>query len=157
VVIIGKALSGGMYPVSTILADRVLMDVFQSGEHGSTFGGNPLGAAVAIEALAVLVEEQLVENSAVMGVYALERLREIKSPLVREIRGKGLLIGIELYPEAGGARRFCEQLKEKGLLCKETHEHVIRFAPPLIIDRSGIDQAVALLSEVLCEQNALVR
>ena len=149
VVIIGKALSGGMYPVSAILADRDLMDIFRPGEHGSTFGGNPLGAAVAIEALNILVDEHLIENAASMGEYTLQRLREISSPWIREVRGKGLLIGIELIPEAGGARRFCETMKDKGMLCKETHENVIRFAPPLIIDRETIDWAVSLIAEVL--------
>jgi ornithine--oxo-acid transaminase len=155
VVIIGKALGGGMYPVSAILADRELMDVFKPGEHGSTFGGNPLGAAVAIEALNILVDEHLIEKTARMGEYTLQRLREISSPWIREVRGKGLLIGIELIPEAGGARRFCEALKDKGLLCKETHENVIRFAPPLIIDREAIDWAISLISEVLREEKAL--
>jgi ornithine--oxo-acid transaminase len=149
VVIIGKALSGGMYPVSAILADRDLMDVFRPGEHGSTFGGNPLGAAVAIEALNILVDERLIEKAARMGEHTLQRLREISSPWIREVRGKGLLIGIELVPEAGGARRFCEVLKDKGLLCKETHENVIRFAPPLIIDQESVDWAVSLIAEVL--------
>jgi len=156
VVIIGKALSGGMYPVSAILADRELMDTFKPGEHGSTFGGNPLGAAVAIEALNILIDEHLIENAAHIGAYTLQRLREISSPWIREVRGKGLLIGIELIPEAGGARRFCEALKEKGLLCKETHENVIRFAPPLIIDREAIDWAVAVIADVLCEGDGVV-
>ena len=150
VVIIGKALGGGMYPVSAILAERALMDLFQPGEHGSTFGGNPLGAAVAIEALNVLVDEKLIENTASLGEYILQKLGMMDSPFIKEVRGKGLLIGIELVPEAGGARRFCEQLKERGLLCKETHEHVIRFAPPLIIDRETIDWALGVLEEVLC-------
>jgi len=149
VVIIGKALSGGMYPVSAILADRDLMDTFRPGEHGSTFGGNPLGAAVAIEALNILVDEHLTENAAIMGAYTLQGLREISSPWIREVRGKGLLIGIELIPEAGGARRFCEALKDKGLLCKETHSNVIRFAPPLIIERGPIDWAISVFAEVL--------
>jgi ornithine--oxo-acid transaminase len=142
IVIVGKALGGGMYPVSGILADRVLMDVFKSGEHGSTFGGNPLAAAVAIEALNVLVEEQLCERSAQLGLYALERLQTLKSPLVKEVRGRGLFIGIELLPEAGGARGFCESLKEQGVLCKETHEDVVRFAPPLIIEQADLDWAI---------------
>jgi ornithine--oxo-acid transaminase len=107
-VIIGKALSGGMYPVSAVLADRILMDLFQPGEHGSPFGGNPLGAAVAIEALNVLIDEKLIEHAAALGEYALQRLRELGSPLVKEVRGKGLLIGIELQRETGPARRFCE-------------------------------------------------
>ena len=149
VTIIGKALGGGMYPVSAILADRDLMDVFQPGEHGSTFGGNPLGAAVAIEALNVLVDEQLNEHSAESGRFILEKLQAQKMPLVKEVRGRGLLIGIELIPEAGGARRFCEQLKEQGLLCKETHENVIRFAPPLIIDRETTAWAVGIIVDIL--------
>jgi ornithine--oxo-acid transaminase len=148
-VIIGKALSGGMYPVSAVLADRALMDLFQPGEHGSTFGGNPLGAAVAVEALNVLVDEELIENAAVLGAYALQRLREMSSPLVKEVRGKGLLIGIELQPEAGTARRFCEALKDEGVLCKETHEMVIRFAPPLVIDHETLEWALARIAKVL--------
>jgi ornithine--oxo-acid transaminase len=155
IVIIGKALSGGMYPVSAILAERDLMDIFRPGEHGSTFGGNPLGAAVAIEALNILIDEQLIENAARMGAYTLQRLREISSPWIREVRGKGLLIGIELIPEAGGTRPFCEALKDKGLLCKETHDNVIRFAPPLIINREPIDWAVSVINEVLCEADIL--
>jgi len=143
IVIVGKALGGGMYPVSGILADRVLMDLFKSGEHGSTFGGNPLAAAVAIEALNVLVDEQLCERSARLGQYALERLQALTgSPLVKEVRGRGLFIGIELLPSAGGARGFCENLKEQGVLCKETHENVVRFAPPLIIEQTDLDWAL---------------
>jgi len=149
VVIIGKALGGGMYPVSGILAHRTLMDLFKSGEHGSTFGGNPLGAAVAIEALNVLIDEDLTENAAQQGEYLLQRLRAFNSPLIKEVRGQGLLIGIELHPEAGGARRFCEALKDQGLLCKETHENVIRIAPPLIIDRPTLDWAIVRLESVL--------
>jgi ornithine--oxo-acid transaminase len=156
IVIIGKALSGGMYPVSAILADRDLMDIFRPGEHGSTFGGNPLGAAVAIEALNILVDEHLIENATRMGEYTLQRLRTISSPWIRDVRGKGLLIGIELIPEARGARRFCEALKDKGLLCKETHENVIRFAPPLIIDQEAIDWALSLIAEVLGEEDRQV-
>jgi ornithine--oxo-acid transaminase len=156
IVIIGKALGGGMYPVSAILADRDLMDIFKPGEHGSTFGGNPLGAAVAIEALNILMDEHLIENAARMGEYTIQRLRAISSPWIRQVRGKGLLIGIELIPEARGARRFCEALKDKGLLCKETHENVIRFAPPLIIDQEPIDWALALIAEVLCEEDRQV-
>jgi ornithine--oxo-acid transaminase len=148
-VIIGKALSGGMYPVSAVLADRSLMDLFQPGEHGSTFGGNPLGAAVAIAALNVLIDEQLIENAAALGTYALQRLRELSSPLVKEVRGKGLLIGIELQPEAATARRFCETLKDEGILCKETHEMVIRFAPPLIIDQETLEWALSRIAKVL--------
>ena len=149
VVIVGKALSGGFYPVSAILADDEVMGVFKPGDHGSTYGGNPLAAAVAQAALAALVEEGMVESSARLGEYFLERLRRIESPWVREVRAKGLWIGIELRPEAGGARRFCEALLREGLLCKETHDHVIRIAPPLVIDQSEIDWALERLARVL--------
>jgi len=149
VVIIGKAVSGGFYPVSAILADDEVMSVFKPGDHGSTYGGNPLAAAVARAALSALVEEGMVENSARLGVYFLERLRAIASPWIKEVRGKGLWIGIELRPEAGGARRFCEALMREGLLCKETHDHVIRIAPPLVIDQAGIDWALERLAKVL--------
>ena len=147
--IIGKALGGGVLPVSAVLADRELMSLFQPGEHGSTFGGNPLAAAVGRAALRVIVEEKLVENSAQLGEYFQERLAEVPSPHVKEVRGKGLFIGVELKPEAGGARRFCEALQQKGILAKETHEHVIRFAPPLIIDRETVDWALEPITDVL--------
>ena len=148
-VTLGKALSGGFYPVSGILADSALMNVFKPGDHGSTFGGNPLGAAVAREALKVLVEERMIENSAKQGAYALERLRAIRSPHVQEVRGRGLWIGIELKVEAGGARRFCEQLATEGILCKETHTHVIRVSPPLVISRQELDWALDRFERVL--------
>jgi len=149
VVIVGKALSGGCYPVSAILADDAVMSVWQRGQHGSTFGGNPLAAAVASAALRVLIEEKMIENAAALGPYFLERLRRIDSRHVKEVRGRGLWIGIELHREAGGARRFCEALQTEGLLCKETHDHVIRIAPPLIIKREQIDWAVERLDRVL--------
>jgi ornithine--oxo-acid transaminase len=149
VVIIGKALGGGVLPISAILADDEVMGVFRPGDHGSTFGGNPLACAVARTALRVLVEEGMVENSAALGDYFMDRLRGIKSPHVKEIRGKGLWIGVELVAEAGGARRFCEELKAKGLLCKETHVNTIRFAPPLVITREEIDWALERIAEVL--------
>ncbi len=149
IVIIGKALSGGFYPVSAILADEPLLGLFQPGEHGSTFGGNPLGAAIARAALKVIIEENLIENARIQGEYFLEQLAEIPGKHIKEIRGKGLLIGVELKPEAGGARRFCEALKEKGILAKETHQHVIRFAPPLIISRSDVDWALERINQVL--------
>jgi len=149
IVIIGKALSGGFYPVSAILADKPLLGLFTPGEHGSTFGGNPLGAAVARAALAVLREEKLAERAAELGAYFVEQLTEIPSPHVKEVRGKGLLIGVELKREAGGARRFCEALQKQGILAKETHENVIRFAPPLIITKEEIDWAIARIREVL--------
>ncbi len=149
VVIVGKALSGGVYPVSAVLSSKELMELFKPGEHGSTFGGNPLAAAVGRAALKVIVEEKLVENSAVLGEYFLEQLEEIPSPHVKEVRGKGLFIGVELKEEAGGARRFCEALRDRGILCKETHDHVIRFAPPLVIDRATIDGALPAIRDVL--------
>jgi len=149
IVTIGKALSGGFYPVSAMLADAAIMNVFNPGDHGSTFGGNPLAAAVARAALKVLVEENMIENAAVQGEYLMGRLRRIESPHVKEVRGKGLLIGVELYPEAGGARRFCEAMKDEGLLCKETHDNVVRFAPPLTITKDDIDWALERIEKVL--------
>jgi ornithine--oxo-acid transaminase len=148
-VIIGKALSGGFMPISAVLADRPIMGLLQPGEHGSTFGGSALAAAVGRAALKVIRDEHLVENAANMGEYFMAGLRAIPSPHVKEIRGKGLLIGVELKPEAGGARRFCEALMKKQILAKETHENVIRFAPPCIIDRKTIDWALVRISEVL--------
>jgi len=151
VVIVGKALAGGFYPVSGILADAEIMDVFRPGDHGSTFGGNPLGAAVAREALRVLIDERMIENSAELGAYFLDRLRTIASPAIREVRGRGLWIGLELVPAAGGARRYCEALAAKGLLCKETHERTIRFAPPLTITREQLDWAFDHVAAVFRE------
>jgi ornithine--oxo-acid transaminase len=149
ITIIGKALAGGFYPVSAVLADTPLMGLFQSGEHGSTFGGNPLGAAVARASLRVIREERLVENAATLGTYFQEQLAEIPSPHVKEVRGRGMLIGVELKREAGGARRFTEALQKHGILAKETHEHVIRFAPPLVIDKATIDWALPSIRDVL--------
>ncbi|MEW5723834.1 MAG: ornithine--oxo-acid transaminase [Thermodesulfobacteriota bacterium] len=149
VTLIGKALSGGFYPISAILSNAEVLGVFMPGDHGSTFGGNPLACAVARTALKVLVEEKMVENSARMGDYFLSRLQEIRSPHIKEVRGKGLFIGVELRPEAGGARRFCQELMTKGLLCKETHENVIRFAPPLVITKEDIDWALERIELVL--------
>lgn len=149
IVTLGKALSGGFYPVSAVLADDAVMSVFKPGDHGSTFGGNPLGAAVAREALKVLIDENLVENAREQGDYLMGRLRRIESTHIKEVRGRGLLIGVELHPEAGGARRFCEALKDEGLLCKETHDNIIRFAPPLVITRKDIDWAVERIERVL--------
>ncbi len=148
-VTIGKALSGGLYPVSAFLASKEIMDVFHPGDHGSTFGGNPLGAAVAREALKVLVEENLVEKSYEHGKYFREQLRAVNSKHVKEIRGRGLFIGVELNDEAGGARRFCEALMGKGILAKETHDNVIRFAPPLVITKEEIDWAMERIKDVL--------
>jgi ornithine--oxo-acid transaminase len=149
VMILGKALSGGAYPVSVVLSSREVLGVFKPGDHGSTFGGNPLGCAVARTALKVLVEEGMIENAARLGEYFQERLVEINSPYIKEVRGKGLLIGMELHPEAGGARRFCEALQARGVLAKETHTHVIRFAPPLIITREEVDWAIERIQDVL--------
>jgi ornithine--oxo-acid transaminase len=149
VTLIGKALSGGFYPVSAILSNADVLGVFMPGDHGSTFGGNPLACAVARTALKVLVEEGMIENSARMGDYFLDNLRSIKSPIVKEIRGRGLFIGVELYPEAGGARRFCERLMKAGLLCKETHDNVIRFAPPLVITKDDVDWALEKIEPML--------
>lgn len=147
--IIGKALAGGFYPVSAVLADSTLLGLFQPGEHGSTFGGNPLAAATARAALRVIVEEKLTENAAEMGNYFIDQLAEIPSPHVKEVRGKGLLVGVELKQSSGGARRFCEALGTKGILAKETHTHTIRFAPPLVIDKATIDWALPAIREVL--------
>ena len=149
VMLLGKALSGGLYPVSVVVADAEIMDVFRPGDHGSTYGGNPVGAAVARAALAVLREERLVENSARLGERALRRLRGARASCVREVRGRGLWIGIELHESAGGARRYCERLAELGLLCKETHDHVIRFAPPLVIAQDELDWALDRIEKVL--------
>jgi ornithine--oxo-acid transaminase len=147
--LIGKALSGGFYPVSAVLSNKEVLGVFQPGDHGSTFGGNPLACAVARMAVKVLVEEGMIENAARMGAYFMGRLQTIDSPHIKEIRGKGLFIGVELRAEAGGARRFCEAFRTRGLLCKETHKHVIRFAPPLLIDKDEIDWAFERIEEVL--------
>jgi ornithine--oxo-acid transaminase len=149
VTIIGKAMAGGFYPVSAVLADKAILGLFKPGEHGSTFGGNPLAAAVARAALKVIRDEDLPERSRTLGEYFMEQLAEIPSPHVKEVRGRGLLIGVELKPEAGGARRFCEALQQKGILAKETHDYVIRFAPPLIIDKETIDWALPSIREVL--------
>jgi len=149
VTVIGKALSGGVYPVSAVLSNSEVLGVFHPGDHGSTYGGNPLACAVARTALKVLVEEGMIENAADLGSYFQEQLTSIQSPYIKEVRGKGLMIGVELHPEAGGARKFCETLMEKGLLCKETHDNVIRFAPPLIINKKEIDWALERIEEVL--------
>ena len=147
--VIGKALAGGFYPVSAVLADEPIMGLFQPGEHGSTFGGNPIAAAVARAALSVIIEEKLVENAARLGEYFLEQMTEIPSRNIQEVRGRGLLIGVELKPEANGARRFCEALQQNGILAKETHQNVIRFAPPLIIDQATLDWALPRIYDVL--------
>lgn len=147
--LIGKALSGGFYPVSAVLSNSEVMNVLRPGEHGSTFGGNPLACAIARMALKVLVEEGMIENAATLGDYALSRLQAMRWPAVREVRGRGLMIGIELHPEAGGARRACMALKERGMLCKDTHTHTIRFSPPLVIKRAEIDWALEQFDAVM--------
>ena len=149
--ILGKALGGGILPVSMFLARRDVMQVFTPGDHGSTFGGNPLAAAVGLEALNILVEDQLAEHSAEMGAYLLAELAAIESPIIKELRGRGLFIGIEIEPSMPSARQICEALMERGLLSKETHETVVRLAPPLIISKAEIDWAVTQIREVLQE------
>ncbi|MEN8191356.1 MAG: ornithine--oxo-acid transaminase [Bacteroidota bacterium] len=148
-VTIGKALSGGVYPVSAVLGRSDVLGVFNPGDHGSTFGGNPLGVAVAREAIKVLIDENLIEKSYELGEYFREQIRSVNSPHVKIIRGKGLFIGVELKDSANGARRFCEALMEKGILAKETHDNVIRFAPPLVITKEEIDWAMESIREVL--------
>ena len=152
--ILGKALGGGILPVSMFLARHEVMDVFRPGDHGSTFGGNPLAAAVALEALNILVEEDLVNQSAEKGAWMLERLRAIDSPLIREVRGRGLFIGLEIEPAQASAREVCERLMKRGLLSKETHETVVRLAPPLAVDRASLEWAVEQIAEVLREMES---
>jgi ornithine--oxo-acid transaminase len=147
--LVGKALSGGFYPISAVLSNKETLSIFQPGDHGSTFGGNPLACAVAREALKVIEDEKLIEKSLFLGHYLKESLRNILSPYVKEVRGMGLLIGVELKKSAGGARKFCETLMEKGILCKETHKHVIRFAPPLTITKEELDWALDRIESVL--------
>jgi ornithine--oxo-acid transaminase len=149
VLMLGKALGGGVYPVSAVVASRALMTLFRPGDHGSTFGGNPLAAAVGREALAVLVEEKLAARAAASGDYLSAALRQIEAPCVVDIRGKGMLIGIEIATSFGSARAFCERLLERGVLAKDTHAQVIRLAPPLIIERPEIDWLVEQLRSVL--------
>lgn len=143
---VGKALSGGFYPVSAVLGDKRVLGLFKPGDHGSTFGGNPLGAAVGRAALKVLAEEGLVQKSQELGAYFKGRLERLESPHIKEVRGKGLFIGVELNTRA---RPFCEALQERGILCKETHENVIRFAPPLVIQKEEIDWALNHIEAVL--------
>jgi len=147
--ILGKALSGGYYPVSAVASSSEALGVFKPGDHGSTFGGNPLGCAVAREAMNILIEDKLPERADELGNYFMDELRKLDSPHVKEVRGKGLLIGIELKNESGPARPFCERLKDEGMLCKETHEQVIRLTPPLVIQREDIDWALERVRKVL--------
>ena len=147
--ILGKALAGGLYPVSAALADDEVMGVFSPGDHGSTFGGNPLGAAIAMAALDVLMDEGLAERANELGNWFMDQLRNINSPHVAEVRGRGLLIGVVIRDESGPARPFCEALQERGILAKETHEQVIRFAPPLVIEKATLEWVVGQVREVL--------
>ncbi|MBB4521839.1 UNVERIFIED_ORG: ornithine--oxo-acid transaminase [Rhizobium sophorae] len=149
VTLIGKALSGGFYPVSAVLSNSEVLGVLQPGQHGSTFGGNPLACAVARAALKVLTEEGMIENAAVMGGYFLEGLGSIRSNIIRDVRGRGLMMAIELEPEAGGARQYCHALKERGLLAKDTHDHTIRLAPPLVITKEQVDWAVSQIEKTI--------
>ena len=146
VIIVGKALSGGFYPVSAVVADREVLEVFKPGDHGSTFGGNPLACAIALAALDVITEEGLIENADKLGQYFLQKLQTLHSPHIVDVRGKGLFIGVELDTKA---RPYCEALKEEGILCKETHENVIRFAPPLVITKEQIDWAFTRIKKVV--------
>ncbi|MXN64251.1 ornithine--oxo-acid transaminase [Stappia sp. GBMRC 2046] len=149
VTLVGKALSGGFYPVSAVLSNTEVLGVLNPGEHGSTFGGNPLACAVARAALKVLVEEGMIENAEEQGAYFMKGLEEIRSNAVREVRGRGLMLAVELHPEAGGARRYCEALKNLGILAKDTHEDTIRIAPPLVIKRDEVDWALERFDKVL--------
>lgn len=153
VTLVGKALSGGFYPISAVLSNSDVLGVLRPGQHGSTFGGNPLACAIARVALRVLLEEGMVENSAVQGAYFKQGLESIRSNAVREIRGRGLMLAVELHPEAGGARRFCEALKDRGILAKDTHDNSIRIAPPLIITRDQVDWALEQFQSVLTGEN----
>ena len=149
ITVIGKALSGGMYPISAVLSSKEVLGLFKPGEHGSTFGGSPMAAAIGIAALEVLDEENLAERATELGKYFMSELRKIDTPAVKEIRGRGMLIGVELFPEAGGARRYCEMLQDEGILAKETHDHVIRFAPALVVEKNDLDWALAIIADVL--------
>ena len=147
--LVGKALSGGYYPVSAVLSNKEVMDVLQPGEHGSTFGGNPLACAIARTAIRVLKEEKMIENASEMGDYFLAGLKKIQSPHIKEVRGRGLMLAMELNQETGGARPFCYKLADRGMLCKETHENTIRFAPPLVIKKEEVDWALEQIDAVM--------
>ncbi|WBV44251.1 ornithine--oxo-acid transaminase [Pseudoroseomonas cervicalis] len=149
VTLVGKALSGGFYPVSAVLSNSDVLGVLKPGQHGSTFGGNPLACAVARMALRVLTEEGMIQNAALQGAHFRAGLEGIRSDIIREVRGRGLMLAVELQPEAGGARRFCETLRERGILAKDTHDHTIRIAPPLVITRDQVDWAVEQFDAVL--------
>ena len=149
VTLVGKALTGGFYPMSAVLSNKEVLGVLQPGQHGSTFGGNPLACAVARAALKVLTEEGLIENSAEQGAYFLNELAKLRSNKVREVRGRGLMLALEFHPETGGARRYSEALREAGMLCKETHQDTLRISPPLVIQRDQIDWALEQIDKVL--------
>jgi ornithine--oxo-acid transaminase len=151
ILVIGKSLGGGFYPISAVLASREILGLLTAGSHGSTFSANPLGCAAAREAIRVLQEEGLVENADELGEYFMKKLSSLKSRNIRTVRGRGLLIGMELEPEAGGARRYCEALAQEGLLCKETHGNVIRFVPPLLIKKRDLDWALRKIKKVFKE------
>jgi ornithine--oxo-acid transaminase len=155
-VIVGKALGGGLYPVSAVLADHQVLDVFTPGTHGSTFGGNPLAAAVGLAALDVLVDERLPERAAEIGQWFMAELRDIDSPAIAEVRGRGLLIGVVIRDQAGPARPYCEALKERGILAKETHDQVVRFAPPLVVTKEQLQEVLPAIREVLSMDVAAV-
>jgi ornithine--oxo-acid transaminase len=152
VTLVGKALSGGFYPVSAVLSNSEVLGVLKPGQHGSTFGGNPLACAIARAALKVLVEEGMIENAALMGERFMAGLRSIRSNLVREVRGRGLMLAVELHAEAGGARKYCYALKDRGLLAKDTHGNTIRIAPPLVVKPDEIDWALEQFDQVLTKQ-----
>ncbi|WP_407184521.1 ornithine--oxo-acid transaminase [Bradyrhizobium centrosematis] len=151
VTLLGKALSGGFYPVSAVLSNNDVLGTLRPGQHGSTFGGNPLACAVARAAMRVLVEEGMIENAAIQGARFLEGLKDIRANTIREVRGRGLMLAVELHPEAGRARRYCEALQAKGILAKDTHEHTIRIAPPLVITSDQVDWALERLATTLTQ------
>jgi ornithine--oxo-acid transaminase len=151
VTLLGKALSGGFYPVSAVLSNNAVLGTLKPGQHGSTFGGNPLACAVARAALRVLVEEGMIENAAAQGTRFLDGLSSIRSNTIREVRGRGLMLAVELHPEAGGARRYCQALQARGILAKDTHGHTIRIAPPLVISSDQVDWALEQIAATLCQ------
>nr|WP_146985370.1 ornithine--oxo-acid transaminase [Bradyrhizobium macuxiense] len=151
VTLLGKALSGGFYPVSAVLSNNAVLGTLRPGQHGSTFGGNPLACAVARAALRVLVEEGMIENAAQQGARFLAGLQDIRANVIREVRGRGLMLAIELHPEAGGARRYCLALQARGILAKDTHEHTIRIAPPLVITADQVDWALERIAAALTQ------
>ena len=155
VTLVGKALSGGFYPISAVLSNKEVLGVLRPGEHGSTFGGNPLACAVARTAMKVLVEEGMIENAADVGGYFLQLLKGVRNNAIKDVRGRGLMLAVEFESEAGGARGYCNTLKDLGVLCKETHVNTIRFSPPLIITREQVDWAFERIEPVLMKSEAL--